>query len=1717
MTNRIVEENARTDGIAPRSYWDVPHSTAIEGFATDISVNAGETVDFKINVNGGAGTDYKIEIFRLGFYGGNGAREVAELTNLNAVDQALPLYDEDRGLVDAGNWVVTDSWEVPEDALSGVYLARVQRLDAGGNPIPGQANQIPFIVRNDGVAADIVLQTSDTTWHAYNGWHGGLGSSNPGGPNFYGDNAGLVDHDPIPNSGSFAQDRAYAVSYNRPFITRDGTSPASGAQDYLFGADYAAIHWLEQNGYDVTYISGVDTDRLGTSWFKDGDGELLRKAYISVGHDEYWSGDQRINVEDARDSGVNLLFWSGNEVYWKTRWEESISADGTAYRTLVCYKETWANGDPNAGPEDYNNIDPSNVWTGTWRDTRFHESVDAEGNLIAGGRFYVEGGGASATEPTLSGLRSTCNCAENSLTGTLFGPDGTGERASIDVPSEYGSLRVWRNTSIATEGDDLDISNGILGYEWNVVPDDELRPEGLIKLSSTTRFWSSILTDQGNRVSPGTAEHTLSLYRAESGALVFGAGTVFWSWGLSDEHDSSPYGGNIENTDIKQFTVNMFADMGIQPGVVDAILASQGLVRAEASTDFTPATTTMNDIADSIPALQTIVISGTAADPNGTHHTGDDGQVAAVEVSLDGGATWRPAEGTTSWSFTWRPTVQGTYTIQARAIDDSLNMTGLTVAEDTVEVTAPIPPDTFSLFELTAPTNEASFNDFQPVELGMTFEVSEAGSVTQLRYWRAVADAGDTDVREGHLWRVADGLLLGTVTFTSNPDESGWQIADLATPVAIAAGQRYVVSYRTENNYVSTNDFFDPANEVTFDGVDDDAFTDFFGVISAPQSTNTAATPAPGVNGVFNYGAALVMPTTTFRASNYWVDITFDPVDGPNAPPSFTSGDFTVAENTLLAGTVTATDPDGDALGYEITGGVDADLFTIDPNTGALSFVDNPDFELPADDGGDNVYDLTISVTDFIAPPVEQTITVTVTDVTEGPISTLFGPEEVPATIVTSDSTDYELGVKLQANTAGEVLSLRYYRGAADADDTDTRTLNLWEIDGDLLASVVVVSNPGETGWQVGDLTTPITLLADTLYVVSYGTTQNYAFTAEYFASGHTGPDGVLSAPSSPLGLANGNGVFANGAPGSFPTQSFNASNYWVDVLFEAELPNADPDITSPAAFTAPENQTLAGTVTATDADLDPLTFSISGGEDAALFEIDSISGALSFLAAPDFEAPPDDGATEGYQVEVLVEDGAGGSDSQLITVTLGDVNEAPTALDLSATSIAENSAPNAAVATLSAADPDGAGSGFAGPFTFALVAGEGDADNTAFTIDGDTLRLVDPADFEAQDSYAIRLQVTDAGGETFERTATITVTNLDEEATGGVTFARTGATAATATLTTSNTLSDPDGILGAVSYQWQSFTGVEWQDIAGATAASFTTGPAELGLPIRVVASYMDVFGAKTIASELVAVVGDAAGNTLNGTAVGNLVIGLGGNDSMGGAGGDDTIDGDAGADTLLGGAGADLLRGGIGNDVYIIDALDTLVDTAGTLDRVLASFTYTLLTGFEGLTLLGGDHIDGTGNTAANALMGNGGNNRLEGLAGNDTINGGGGDDTLIGGEGGDLLQGGTGADVFFYGSAAEGGDTIAGYRGLDDTVQVSAGGFGGGLSEGMDLVASGRYAANVGGAATEAFAQFLFDTATKVLFWDEDGTGATDRVLIADLGTARNWAGSEIVVVA
>jgi Ca2+-binding RTX toxin-like protein len=264
----------------------------------------------------------------------------------------------------------------------------------------------------------------------------------------------------------------------------------------------------------------------------------------------------------------------------------------------------------------------------------------------------------------------------------------------------------------------------------------------------------------------------------------------------------------------------------------------------------------------------------------------------------------------------------------------------------------------------------------------------------------------------------------------------------------------------------------------------------------------------------------------------------------------------------------------------------------------------------------------------------------------------------------------------------------------------------------------------------------------------------------------------------------------------------------------------------------------------------------------------------------------------------------------------------------------------------------------------------------------------------------------------------------------------------------------------------------------------------------------------------------GNDSDNFILGNIGNNRLIGYGGNDTLNGGAGNDTLSGGEGADSLVGGTGTDRLDGGNGNDVYVLGDLDVVIEAANAgIDTVLASISLTLMANVENLSLLDSANLTGTGNALANVILGNAGSNTLLGLGGADSLVGAGGNDTLVGGAEADTLSGGGGLDRFVYANALEGNDVITDYRVADDTLEVSALGFGGGLAIGMDVVAVGRYVANTSGLATSAAGtgQFVFETDARVLWWDADGAGGSDALRIAILTNVAGFVGTEIVVVA
>lgn len=1185
MANEIVCENSKTGN--PKTEWDVTGAgnSTIQGFTTDISVNRGQTVRFKVNTTASA---YRLDIYRMGFYNGAGARKVATVNPSAALPQTQPncLTQPATGLVDCGNWSESASWAIPANAASGIYFAKLVRTDNGG------ASHVFFIVRSDGSNSALVFQTTDTTWVSYNTY---------GGNSLY--------------TGAPAG-RAYKVSYNRPINTR----AVNSGQSWIFNSEYPMVRWLESNGYDVSYVSGIDTDRFGSSL-------LGHRVFVSVGHDEYWSGAQRTNVEAARAAGVHLAFFSGNEVFWKIRWENSIDSSAASYRTMVCYKETQA-GAP---------IDPQNppIWTGTWRDPRFSPPGD-------GGR------------------------PENALTGTIFRVNGPRNDA-ITVPGAFRNLRLWRNTTVATlpAGGLATFPLGTLGYEWDEDADNGFRPAGLIQLSSTSLDVSGYyLLDYGSNYGGGVATHSLTLYKAPSGALVFGAGTTQWSWGLDSNHDN---GNAAPDVRMQQATVNLFADMGVQPASL-----RPGLVAATQSTDTIPPTTVLTTPAAgaSLPVGDAVIISGTATDTGG-------GVVGGIEVSVDGGSRWYRATGTSTWSFTWTPATLGAYTLMSRATDDSANIGP--VSSRSVTVVANTTPPTISTVQTAALASTwatitwttSRVADTQ-VEYGPTTAYGSSTTLDPALVLTHAATIPGLMPGATYNYRVksrdAYGNLAisGNFTFTTSSTDSTVTIHfndrvaqhDLSGqyPTGIidwGNGSWWVsqpwgafttnsISFFSANIFSGSFSFLTPLRLVRLDAYNGGAANSTV-TISCGGLTTQATLAASQKLTIATGWTNACSPVLVSSTNGY--DTNFDDlvVDAPSTTPPVISN-IQATQTTCGSTTITWTTniPSDSQVDYGTTTSYGSST-TLDPalvtshsvtivglasstlynfrvksksNINNLAVSGNSTFSTTPPDGIPPVIsaikpEAVSNTSAFIAwttnegansqveygptagyglsttidPALLLTRSVGLSGLTPGtlynfrvksmdacgtlavsqnftfatstvPPATIWSASAVPAVPAQADPAAVELGVKFRADVNGYVTGIRFYKGTGN---TGTHTGKLWDSAGTLLASAVF-TNETTTGWQTVTFSRPAFVSANTVYIASYhAPVGRYAVDNGYF--GNTGVDnGQLHALRN--GVSGPNGVFLYGA-GGFPTFSYESSNYWVDILFVPDAVTVPPVISA--------------------------------------------------------------------------------------------------------------------------------------------------------------------------------------------------------------------------------------------------------------------------------------------------------------------------------------------------------------------------------------------------------------------------------------------------------------------------------------------------------------------------------------------------------------------------
>jgi hypothetical protein len=473
-----------------------------------------------------------------------------------------------------------------------------------------------------------------------------------------------------------------------------------------------------------------------------------------------------------------------------------------------------------------------------------------------------------------------------------------------------------------------------------------------------------------------------------------------------------------------------------------------------------------------VPAAASAVIHVQGGSINQTVQTAADGTYSVGPLSA-GAYSVSPV----SSAFFFNPAAQ-TVTL------GSSNVTGVNFAG-----TAP-PGGGETLFTTQTPQSvDLSDGSTTNYELGMTFTSAVAGNVTGIRFWKSGRESG---THTGNIWN-ANGQLLASATF-GNETPSGWQQQNLASPLAIAAGTRYVVSVNTgATYYVAT------------------------GAGLALQITNQDLSSVVGSNGVF--GTTGQFPANSHNNTNYFRDVAFTPGAGSSSAQiqGQISSSVAAPSTTVLVqnGSSTVTvQPASD--GAYAAGPLTAGTYTVTPVSASYAF-----------------------------SPVSQSIMLgsanaTGVNFTGTPAETLF-TAQAPAVPNNTDgaSINYELGTVFTSAVAGNVTAIRFWKANSE---TGTHTGSIWSTSGQLLGSVTF-TNETSSGWQQQSLASPLPIVAGTQYVVSVNTGGSY-----YVVTGA----GLVSQISNQhlSGVVGNNGLF--GSPGQFPNNTYNHNNYFRDVLFTA-------------------------------------------------------------------------------------------------------------------------------------------------------------------------------------------------------------------------------------------------------------------------------------------------------------------------------------------------------------------------------------------------------------------------------------------------------------------------------------------------------------------------------------------------------------------------------------
>ena len=506
--------------------------------------------------------------------------------------------------------------------------------------------------------------------------------------------------------------------------------------------------------------------------------------------------------------------------------------------------------------------------------------------------------------------------------------------------------------------------------------------------------------------------------------------------------------------------------------------------------------------------VQPATISFTVKDPSGNPIGGTVSYNSAMNT-----ATFTPPSDL-AFSTTYTATVSGAKDLAGNAMTAPATWSFKTAA-----LNCPCSLWTSS----TVPTVTAA-NDANGVEVGVKFRSGLAGFITGIRFYKG---AGNSGTHVGNLWS-ATGALLASAAFT-NEAASGWQQVNFEGGVPIAAGTTYVASY------------YAPAGHYAVD-------TGYFA--SSGFDNPPLHAPSNGVtpNGVFSYSSSTTFPTGSSASSNYWVDVVFSPSGtADTAPPKVTSvipaaGSTGISVTTAVSATFSEAIQPG-SLSLQLrnpSGNLVAGTVSYDPSSYTATLRPASPLE------GSATYVAAVTGTDLAGNPMATPFSWSFTTAAQSCPCTIWSSSTVPSVTATNDGSSVEIGVKFTSDVNGFIRGVRFYKGTGNSG---THLGNLWSSGGTLLASATFT---GETasGWQQVTFTSPVAVSAGTTYVASYfAPAGHYAADSGYFAN--------ASWDNPPLhALANSispNGVYSYSGSSAFPTSSFNATNYWVDVVFTTQ------------------------------------------------------------------------------------------------------------------------------------------------------------------------------------------------------------------------------------------------------------------------------------------------------------------------------------------------------------------------------------------------------------------------------------------------------------------------------------------------------------------------------------------------------------------------------------